>query len=145
MKFKNIQNLVPTTEHFDESAIVNEGGFLSVSHMQAIEDALASHETALSQVQTALDTASASVTSLTTERAEANAALQTANGTITSQSNKIINLEAQVTAFGKKESGNGTVLETGGDEPVELPKAKSFSSDKNPANQWADKHLKKKK
>lgn len=39
-KFPAIQALVPPGEDFDESGIVHGGGFVSIQHLHAIEEAL---------------------------------------------------------------------------------------------------------
>ena len=39
-KYPLIAALVPATEHFDESGIVGDGGWISVAHLKAIEQKL---------------------------------------------------------------------------------------------------------
>ena len=66
MKYPKVKDLVPAGEHFDESAIVNEGGFLSVAHLDAIENQLGVHETDMQNLQTQLDEATGNATTLQT-------------------------------------------------------------------------------
>jgi chromosome segregation ATPase len=147
MKYKNIQSHVPQGEHFDESAIVNEGGFLSVNHLNAIESVLENNASTLSTAQQSLQTATENVTTLTTERDAAQSALSTANATVTSQANKIANLEAQIVEFGKKSSGNGSTIHTETDEVIEQPSTvksdlPAYNSPDHPANMAAKRWVK---
>ena len=137
MKFQKIAGLVPEGEHFDESAIVNEGGFLSVAHLNAIENALVDTE--------GLEQANASIVELSNERdtavqelATATENLTTAQETITIRDARIAELEVQLAEFTKQPSGDGTVLHTTGDNvntgANEKPAKKGLLNPEHPLN-----------
>lgn len=74
MEYTQLNSLVPAGEHFDSSAI-NEGIYLTSGHVEAIENALASNSTTVSDLNT-------QITNITSERDTAQSALATANQTI---------------------------------------------------------------
>lgn len=141
MKYPKIQSLVPAGEFFDESAIINEGGYLSVNHLNAIEANIANKEAAYNAscniLQLELDNAKEQLQSLTTSEKK----LQE---TIAEQKTTITALNAQVTELSKVPSGTGSSTIVTGDEPTEQ-EIPSYLSDSNPANAWADKHMRRKK
>jgi chromosome segregation ATPase len=127
MKFPKVTGLVPEGEHFDESAIVNEGGFLSIAHLNAIENALVDTE--------GLEQANASIVELTNERdsavqelATATDNLTTAQETITTRDARITELETQLAEFTADASGDGTVLHTTRDNANTLTETNSSSA-----------------
>lgn len=139
MKYPRIATLVPQGEHFDESAIINEGGFLSVGHLSGIEAALENNNVE------ALEQANATITDLTNERdntaLELSAAqenLETANGTIAERDTTIVELQAQLAQFTSNASGQGTVttvvevVENNG-EGASTPKS-ALSKEDHPVN-----------
>ena len=105
-KFKKIAALVPKGEHFDESAIVNEGGWVTVNHLTAIEAALEVSETTVSE----LATANGTVETLNTEIAGLNTAATASQLTISTQAAKITELEGKITVLGAARSGAGTPI-----------------------------------
>lgn len=140
MKYPRIATLVPQGEHFDESAIINEGGFLSVGHLSGIEAALENNNLE------ALEQANATITDLTNERdntaLELSAAqenLETANNTIATHGQRIIELEGQLAQFTGGPSGEGSVVTVGDgsvvDDNTEKPEPKSaLSKEDHPVN-----------
>jgi hypothetical protein len=140
MKFQKIAGLVPEGEHFDESAIVNEGGFLSVAHLAALENDLGDSTNA-----EALEQANASIVELTTARDTAmqelgaiTENLTAAQETITIRDARIAELEVQLAEFTKQPSGDGTVLHTTGDNvntgANEKPAKKGLLNPEHPLN-----------
>lgn len=61
MKYPLLASLVPNGEYFDESAIVNEGGFLSVTHLDAIEKAMSDNAAIVQDVNEQLSTANSTI------------------------------------------------------------------------------------
>lgn len=159
MKYPKINSLVPAAEHFDESAIINEGGYLSIAHLTAIEKNLADSESGSIASTAALNAAQESLAAATESLTAANTKVEEQTATITSlqsevatakttnetQAARITALEAEVAALGAEESGKGTTIIT--DPKLENDKSDkkvpSYLDDKNPANAWADKRLKK--
>lgn len=137
MKYPQLQSLIPAGEHFDESAIINEGGYLSINHLAAIEERLANNQAAFDAVKLDLDNQKALVDSLTEKQ-------NTSAQKITDQANKIAELNDQVAELGKEASGTGSSAAAIVDENAntEVP---SYLSASNPANEWADKHMRTKK
>lgn len=137
MKYKKISALVPEGEHFDESAITNEGVWLSANHLNAIESEM-------QQGDTALDAVAAQITDLSIERDSAREEAAQATETIATQNQTITELQAQVSELGKRSSGKGTVIASRQDEQHDTPPVPSYLRDDNPANQYVDKRLKRK-
>jgi chromosome segregation ATPase len=144
MPYTRIISLVPDGEHFDASAI-GEGVWLSTGHLNSIENSL-------EQNGAAFETSEATIKTLNEEMAIANTALETAvselgekNTTIQTQSARITELEAQVAALGKAPSGSGSTLVVDKDETVDKAAVPSYLDESNPANQYADKRISKKK
>lgn len=142
MKYAQIQALVPIGEHFDESGIINEGGFLSVAHLDNIEQTLATNAPALEQANALIDTHVATIAekeaTITTLQSEK----ETAQQEVTTQAAKITELQAQVATLSKRPSSrNGTQTITAEDEHHEEKKKSSelprFDSPDHPANQAA--------
>lgn len=88
MEYTNITALVPTGEHFDSSAI-NEGVYLTVAHVNAIEKSLGGHATALADQ--ALQAQQAVAAQQTAE-----ASLATANQTIADRDATIVAKDAEI-------------------------------------------------
>jgi len=126
MKYPKITALVPEGEHFDDSAIINEGGYLSIAHFAAVEKRLTENETAIADAANALtianndattrlnaanDEATIKLNAANELVTEANAAkkvsddaLIAANATIEAQQTEIENLKAENAKL-KKEPG----------------------------------------
>ncbi len=146
MKYPNINALVPDGEHFDESGINGEGGWITTSHISAIENALSENENAL---KTANDSLSAAVQqqqdsddnlrSVTEE-------LDAAKKTIGERDATIAELNKTVEEFGRQPSGNGSSVKMGGEEmeatEERLPR---FDSAEHPGNVAASRFVRKKK
>lgn len=143
MKYTHIEALVPQGEHFDESAILNEGGYLSTAHLAAIENDLATNGPALEQVNAMIDTHVATIdelngniTTLQTEKEAAEALTVTQNA-------KITELQNQVTELSKAPSSrSGSTVKTNADGTQEPEKKDNqrprFDSPDHPANQMAN-------
>ena len=144
MKYPQIESLVPETEHFDLSAI-NEGVYLTVGHINNIEESLQTSSTAVEAVQNNLATANNTIEEL-------NQSISTLNDTVTANENTIADrdatitaLEARVTELGGQSSGKGTALAIKQDEQDESnKKTPSYLDDNNPSNAWVDKKVKRK-
>lgn len=134
MKYPQLHSLVPEGEFFDESAI-NEGVFLSVGHVNSIEQTLLNAGTAVESVQNKLETANATISTLE------ESAIENAN-TISTQAQRITELESEVATLnaGKQPSGKGSVVVTKDEVVVEeksdrvLPR---YDSADHPANRAA--------
>ncbi len=148
MKFPKIHALVPAGEHFDESAIVNEGGYLSINHLNAIELSLAGADTADATaaenntgLQAKVDSFQKVFDTLTSTIAER-------DQTISANAARIQELEAEIVELGKEPSGTGSTVNTPKDEEV-VDKSKSdrisLNSDEHPLNKAADRRLQRKK
>lgn len=141
MKYTHIQALVPKEEHFDESGIINEGGFLSVAHLSNIEQTLATTSPALEQANAAIETHVATIEELNGIIASMQTGLDTTAASAASQAALIIDLQAQVVELGKVSSGTGSKLlvkEEVVDPNAVVPK---HLDDKTPQNQWIDEQL----
>ena len=170
-KFPQLQALVPDGEHFDESAIVNEGGYLSVGHLQNIDSTIAAFATkeqgfvdAAALQQTALDSARETIQTLTdaveekavtisglqTTITEKDAAITEKDTAITAKDARIADLETQVAELGRQSSGTGggTKLKVEEDEVANDKPASSYpryDDPEHPANKGADSFLSAKK
>lgn len=89
MEFNNLVALVPQGEHFDQSAIINEGVFLSLGHVNNIEAALGASAEAIAAAQANVDASQLLVS-------EANEALNNANVTIGERDATIAELNQQI-------------------------------------------------
>lgn len=121
-------------------AVVDEGFALSEDQMNNVESALTAGEVAARNLVTAngtIQTLNDSITTLQTEEGKKNKIIST-------QAEKIIELEGRVATLGGKPSGTGSNLtvspstevvkeSTGDDKP-------RFDSDTHPANAFADSH-----
>lgn len=125
MKYPQIAALVPEGEHFDESALINEGGFITLEHLNSINNALAAQETIAADLQEAIQ-----------RESDLTQVLENARNTIASMQIEIDQLKAAP-------SGTGTSLNSTADDqpPAPLP---SYLSDVNPINSWVDKKLNRK-
>lgn len=134
MKYDQILGLVPTGEHCDMSAM-NEGIFLSVGHVTAIENALAANASIKTQFDSEALRAQQAETSLATAntaRETAEASLVTANQTITTQKTKITELEARVAELEEEAPVTATVKEKdkGGKDKVAFHESADSSFNK---------------
>ena len=119
-----------------------DGGFLlEEEHLNNIETALAVNGTLL-------ETANASIVTLTEELSTEKANVttitslkETAEQKVTEQAARIVALEAEVVALGQKPSGKGTNLSKEKDESPEEGDKPSYASETNPANEWLDKQM----
>lgn len=107
MKYSKITSLVPAGEFFDESA-VDEGVYLTTTHLQALEDALSKPNEADAALQAKLDEATTQVTTLQTQMQ----GMHTAEA-MAAKDARITALEAEVSELGKGASGNGTPVAAG--------------------------------
>ena len=143
MKYPQLNSLVPAGEHFDESA-VNEGVFLSVAHIDAIEQNLAGHEGVLQAVQTQLDTAKETNTTHEATIVTHEATISTLTTENKNQSDKILELQGIVAKLNKKPSGQGSSLQVAAAAEVKEEEKLSengkarFDSADHPANKFAD-------
>lgn len=161
MKFQKISAAVPQGEHFDESA-VNEGVWMSETHLTSIENALTVAETATAQVTASLETANASIENLNTELAtekenvtkltgEKEAAEQKVTDqaaehatAIAAKDAEIATLQAEVARLGKNPSGTGSTVVTQEDEKPDEANATgrpSLLDPSHPLNQYASTQL----
>jgi chromosome segregation ATPase len=141
MKFPKLTALAPAGESFDETAL-NEGIWVTGSHLESVEKALAGNDTALQAVNASLETATAQLTESNAKITGLEESAATSATTITTQAARIKELEAENAELGKKPSGKGTTLTTkkdAADEPAEVP---SYLDANNPANAWFDKQTK---
>jgi len=142
MKYPQLNALVPTGEHFDESAI-NEGVYLSVGHVNSIEETLAGHITSMDAVNVKLDEANTSISTLNTTVSSLEEAATTSATVIKTQSEKIVELEATVAKLSGLPSGKGSVVAASAgtevvEEKVNENGKPSFDSADHPANRFAD-------
>jgi hypothetical protein len=145
MKYKNIQELVPAGEYFDESAIVNEGGYLSIKHLQAIEERLEENTLENDSTEQALQIANENISSQQADIDQLKKEAAENTATIASQAKKIASLEKKLAEAGQEESGNGTTLVTLVDEISEIKKSSglpSYKDPEHPANKLAGKWVK---
>lgn len=142
-KYPQIESLVPEKEHFDESAI-NEGVYLTVGHIDNIEQTLANATTATEAIQESLDAEVEKTTELTATINSLNQAATATTQAIAAKDAAIIVLEAKVAELGGKSSGKGTALTIKEDEQENSSKQPSYLDDNNPINSWIDTKVKKK-
>ena len=149
MKYPQIQALVPKGEHFDESASLNEGGYLSTGHLSAIENDLATNTQALEQANAMIETHANSIADLNATIATMQTAADTAIANAATQTARIANLEAEVKELGSKPSGTGTTVTTAADAPppaaTSTSKLPKWDSEDHPANKMADQVVRRKK
>ncbi len=142
MKYPRLNELIPEGEHFDESA-VNEGVWLTVTHLNNIEESLSQSTTAIEAVENNLAVANNNISELEKTVNDLQKSVNDANQTITKNNSTIAALQAKITELGGQSSGNGTTLLIQQDE-AESSKEPSYLDDNNPINSWADKKLRKK-
>jgi|ERR1035437_1147520 hypothetical protein len=148
MKYPKITSLVPEGEHFDESGIVNEGGFLSIKHLDNIEKIIAGGDSALESANLLIQQDAGEVTRLTEELAAANVKTETLKQKNAAKKEKIKTLEAKVAELGGESSGAGTVITTTKDANAEENKTGekvSLNDPEHPLNQYALKVINAKK
>lgn len=138
MKFPNLQSLVPEGEYFDESAIVNEGGYLSINHLNAVEKQLSSAGEKITALESLNKNLSGQNITLQTAQT-ADAAMLSANAT------KIAALELEVAELKKAPSGTGSNVNTDRDENADPAPVASWLDDNSPINKWFDQRKKVKK
>jgi chromosome segregation ATPase len=140
MKYAQIQALVPTAEHFDESGIINEGGFLSVAHLNNIEQTLATNAPALEQANATIEAHVATIEEKETAITTMQANIDKATTLSATQAATIATLQAQIVELGKNPSSkSGSEIATKQDEQhVEVKNERPrFDSPEHPANQAA--------
>ncbi len=145
MTYKHIQALVPNGEHFDESGIINEGGFLSISHLDAIEQTLDTASPALEQANALIETQIATITELNESIVTMQTASEAAATLATTQGARILALDAEVKELGKAPSGNGgSKLEVKEDTKPEgvIP---AYLDANEASNKWADEQMARRK
>lgn len=155
MKFPKISAAVPEGEHFDESA-VNEGVWLSEKHLNSIENVLSVSEKNISETAASLETANASIVTLTEELSvekgnvsRLTAEKETAEQKIIDQAAahtsvigakdaEIASLQAEVAKLGKNASGTGSaVVATADENPKETGEKAGLLDPEHPLNQYA--------
>lgn len=132
MKYQQINALVPENEHFDESAAINEGMFLSVAHIDAIENALQNSGSVSESIQLELENAR-------TELVQVNSDLELANETISNQQSTIDELNLKLEQWARKPTSvSGTIVTGAPDEDPEIQgstkKLPRYDSKDHPAN-----------
>lgn len=103
MKYPKIASLVPQGEHFDESAIVNEGGWVSTQHLTSIESTLASLDGMVPKSE--LDAANAIATAHEATIAEMQTAATASQAAIATHEAKITELNSTIAVLAKRSSG----------------------------------------
>lgn len=104
MKYPKITALVPEGEHFDEAvATVNEGIYLTASHFEGIEAALATADQAIADANTERQTA---LDALTVAQAE----LESAQANVTASAEALATANARIAEL---EGAAGSFSETG--------------------------------
>jgi protease-4 len=125
----------------DAFAVIEGGFLLEETHLNNIEAALTNAEVNAA----ALDVANGNVQTLTGENTSLKAAAIEDAKINGSQAIRITELQNQVTVLGKAPSGTGSTVVTKKDEGAEQVVTPSYASDNNPANEWADKQLSRRK
>ena len=124
-KYAMIAGKVPQGEHFDESAIVNEGGWMTVAHLDAIEVALAEAAVSADNVIATNNTIGEHVATIAT----LNTTIETLEATNTTSTERISALEAEIAVLNRKPSGQGTIIPVSTDPIVTTITGKSAASD----------------
>ena len=93
MEYTHIINLVPQGEHFDPSA-VNEGVWVTETHLGAIENSLISNATGTSAIQEASNEKDQQIQSLTDQLNGQKQIVTDRDATIAAQAIEIANLKA---------------------------------------------------
>ncbi len=124
---------MPPGETFDEKA-VNEGIWMTATHLDAIEASLQSRSSLESSNQTLTE----SIGTLTREIAD----MKEKNDR---KKEKIKELEGRIEELNSKPSGTGTPLETREDPKIKEKNEPSYSNSESPINKWADSKLRRKK
>lgn len=135
MKYPNLNALVPEGEHFDESAI-NEGVYLTVAHINAIEQSLSPEP--LNQLQQQLDAANQKVTDLQNQLQQAPAA-----DTVANLNQQIQDLKNQISQLGRQSSGTGSAVAAAAAAETEIQKTgkPTLNDADHPLNQAANSYL----
>lgn len=134
MEYTRITALVPDGEHFDASAM-NEGIWLTVSHVNAIE--------------TSLEAAGGALATMTTERdnvqqqlAQSQTAAQTAatqaQSDLQARDAQIATLQTQVADLSKKPASEFLTTTRAEDPKTGNAGTPSYADDNNPLNRLAD-------
>jgi hypothetical protein len=142
MKYQKIASLVPAGEHFEEKA-VNEGVWLSVAHIEAIESVLAADpdRSEIDRLTTELSAAQQANATLTQSMETLNAAKQ-------SDTTIIQELRDKVAEFEAGSSGGGTNIRTGKEGEAEHQGGRSsklprYDDPNHPAQKLAARFVKK--
>lgn len=141
MKYPKIQELVPQGEHFDESAILHEGGYLSTAHLAAIENDLATNAPALEQANATIEAHVSTIEELNGTITSMQTGLDTTAASVASQTALITDLQAQIAELGKGSSGTGSKLHVKEEVVVDPNAVPKHLDDNDPANKWADAQL----
>lgn len=142
MEYTRINALTPEGEFFQSEAL-NEGIWLSVGHLNALESQLETDMVTTEQLRkqnSNLDAQLAAMTDMMQRENEAAATLRTENQ---KYAQRIVELEAQVTILGQQPSGPGTTVEVKEDPISNAEGVPSYLRDDNPINVWIDSKLKK--
>lgn len=133
MKYDQIPGLVPPGEHVDMSAM-NEGIFLSVAHVDAIESALANNAGIVAALNIKIDEQSLLAQQTAVAQQAAEGSLATANKELTTASGRITELEARVAELEEEDGITQTAKAIDGGKT----KVPFHASPENPANKIAD-------
>ena len=118
-----------------------EGLFLQPEELATVGSALEKLATAEASIEK-LATANVTIDGLNTQVETLNGTVGTMTTAATEAKTKIEGLEAQVKELGKKSSGSGSKLGSGGDDHTDEKPVPSYLDDRNPANLFADARLK---
>jgi len=136
MKYKHLAKAL----QWDETPDNSEGLFLQPEEAASLDAVIGAAETNPATI-TELTGQNEALTNQATER---DATIASQSTTITAQSTTITSLEARIAVLDKKPSGNGSKLDVKEDLTTG-EKTPSYADDNNPANQYADSRLRKKK
>lgn len=140
MEYTQVISLVPNGEHFDATA-VNEGVWLSQGHLDAIEGQLQAHAATIAGHDEVVNGLNQQLQDQALQAQQAVSDLETANGTISTQTTRIQELEAEVARLQKAPAGGFTSTVKELDE-VGKQETPSYADDSNPFNRMADKFIK---
>jgi hypothetical protein len=121
MKFPKLTALVPEGEHFDESAIINEGCYLSIGHINSIESAFIAHDS----VVEAANVSATQISSLQEQLTVAQTAASDSAASLENSNTRITALEAEIVALNAKTAADFQETVTSEDRGKELPTGKA--------------------
>lgn len=136
MKYPNISALVPEGEHFDETGIINEGGYVSIGHLALIEKELSDNATALSDASANAD----KIADLQSQLDAANTAKKTAEDALATANQTITTNDAEITRLNKELNTAAADFQNTNREkdPQGVEKVNYALADNNPINEYAD-------